>query len=109
MQHVVIGALFILNKNIELKVGVANGTTRLVTKFEFENNICNIFVGINQLRYVLQNITKLKKISKDICIRHHSSLYYIIQSGCTHLWIFCMRIGVCNVFKTNKLKVFEDW
>jgi hypothetical protein len=25
------------------------------------------------------------------------------------LWIFCMRIGVCNVFKTNKLKVFEDW
>jgi hypothetical protein len=50
IQHVVMGALFILNKNIDLKVGVANGTTRLVTKFEFdfENNICNIFVAINQ-------------------------------------------------------------
>jgi hypothetical protein len=91
MQHVVMGALFILNKNIDLKVGVANGTTRLVTKFEFDfkNNICNILVAINQLRYVLQIFekkhTKKIKISKDICTRHHSSLYYIIQSGCTHL------------------------
>lgn len=90
MQHVVMGALFILNKNIDLKVGVANGTTRLVTKFEFDfkNNICNIFVAINQLRYVLQIFErkhyKKKTISKDICMRHHSSLYYIIQSGCTH-------------------------
>jgi hypothetical protein len=90
MQHVVVGALFILNKNIDLKVGVANGTTRLVTKFEFDfkNNICNIFVAINQFRYVLQIFERKhyqkKKISKDICIRHHSSLYYIIQSGCTH-------------------------
>ncbi len=54
MQHVVMRASIILNKNIDVQVGVANGTTRLVTKFEFdfENNICNIFVAINRLIYI---------------------------------------------------------
>jgi hypothetical protein len=36
--------LVMLIENIDLKVGVANGTTGIVTKLEFdlENNVCNI-------------------------------------------------------------------
>jgi len=43
-----------LTENIDLKVGVANGTTGIVTKLEFdlENNVCSIFVTLNPLRYV---------------------------------------------------------
>ncbi len=49
MQHVALGALVMLTKNIDLKVGVANGTTRIVTKLEFdlEDNVCSISVALN--------------------------------------------------------------
>ncbi len=51
MQHVALGALVMLIENIDLKVGAANGTTRIVTKLEFdlENNVCNISVTLNPL------------------------------------------------------------
>jgi hypothetical protein len=54
MQHVALGALVMLTKNIDLKVGVANGTTRIVTKLEFddENNVCSISVALNPSRYM---------------------------------------------------------
>jgi hypothetical protein len=43
-----------MTENIDLKVGVANGTTRIVTKLEFdiENNVCSISVPFNPSRYV---------------------------------------------------------
>jgi len=49
MQHVALRTLVMLTENIDLKVGVANGTTRIVTKLEFdlENNVCNISVAFN--------------------------------------------------------------
>jgi cytochrome b len=49
MQHVVLGALVMLTKNIDLKVGAANGTTGIVTKLELdlEDNVCSIFVAFN--------------------------------------------------------------
>jgi len=54
MQHVALGALVMLTKNIDLKVGAANGTTRIVTKLEFdsENNVCSISVALNPSGYV---------------------------------------------------------
>jgi hypothetical protein len=36
MQRVALGALVMLTKNIDLKVGVANGTTGIVAKLEFD-------------------------------------------------------------------------
>jgi ribose/xylose/arabinose/galactoside ABC-type transport system permease subunit len=36
MQHVALGALVMLTENIDLKVGVVNGTTEIVTKLEFD-------------------------------------------------------------------------
>jgi ribose/xylose/arabinose/galactoside ABC-type transport system permease subunit len=36
MQHVALGTLVMLTKNIDLKVGATNGTTRIVTKLEFD-------------------------------------------------------------------------
>jgi hypothetical protein len=36
MQHVAIGALVMLTKKIDLKVGGTNGTTRIITKLEFD-------------------------------------------------------------------------
>ncbi len=36
MQHVALGTLVMLIENIDLKVSVANGTTRIVTKLEFD-------------------------------------------------------------------------
>jgi hypothetical protein len=49
MQHVTLKELVMLIENIDLEVGVANGTTRFVTKLEFdlENNVCSIFVAFN--------------------------------------------------------------
>jgi cytochrome b len=32
MQHVTLGALVMLKKNIDLKVGATNGTTKIITK-----------------------------------------------------------------------------
>jgi hypothetical protein len=48
MQHV-LGALVMLIENIDLKVGVANGITGIVTKLEFDlkDNVCSIFVAFN--------------------------------------------------------------
>ncbi len=54
MQHVALGSLVILIENIDLKVGVANGTIGIVTKLEFdlEHIVCSIFVALNPSRYV---------------------------------------------------------
>jgi len=54
MQHVTLGALVMLIENIDLKIGVANGTTRIITKleFDFKNNVCSIFVALNPSKYV---------------------------------------------------------
>jgi hypothetical protein len=53
MQHVALGAL-VMTKNIDLKVGAMNGTTKIVTKLEFdlEDNVCSISVVLNPLGYV---------------------------------------------------------
>ncbi len=54
MQHVALGALVMLTENIDLKVGVANGTTGIVTKLEFdlENNVYSISIALNPSRNV---------------------------------------------------------
>jgi ATP-dependent exoDNAse (exonuclease V) alpha subunit len=54
MQHVALGALVMFIENIDLKVGVANGTTGIVTKLEFdlENNVCSISVALNPSGYM---------------------------------------------------------
>jgi ATP-dependent exoDNAse (exonuclease V) alpha subunit len=43
-----------LTKNIDLKVGAANGTTGIVTKLEFdlEDNVCSISIALNPSSYV---------------------------------------------------------
>ncbi len=43
-----------LIENIYLKVGAANGTTRIVTKLEFdlEDNVCSISIALNPSRYM---------------------------------------------------------
>ncbi len=53
MQHVALGVL-VMTKNIDLKVGAANGTTRIVTKLEFDlkDNVCSISVVLNPLGYM---------------------------------------------------------
>jgi len=52
MQHVALGTLVMLTKNIDLKVGAANGTIGIVTKLEFdlENNVCSISIALNPLK-----------------------------------------------------------
>jgi hypothetical protein len=53
MLHVALGALVMLIENIDLKVGVANGTIGIVTKLEFlEDNVYSIFITPNPLGYV---------------------------------------------------------
>jgi ATP-dependent exoDNAse (exonuclease V) alpha subunit len=54
MQHVALGTLVMLTKNIDLKVNVANGTTGIVTKLEFdsENNVCSISIALNPPKYM---------------------------------------------------------
>jgi hypothetical protein len=53
MQHA-LGALLMLIENIDLKVGVANGTIGIVTKLEFdlEDNVCSISIALNPSEYV---------------------------------------------------------
>jgi hypothetical protein len=53
MQHVALGTLVMLIENIDLKVSVANGTTRIVTKLEFDlkDNVCSISIALNPSRY----------------------------------------------------------
>ncbi len=43
-----------LIENIDLKVGVANGTIGIVTKLEFdlEDNVCSISIALNPSEYV---------------------------------------------------------
>jgi hypothetical protein len=43
-----------LIENIDLKVGAANGTTRIVTKLEFdlEDNVCSFYDAFNPSGYV---------------------------------------------------------
>jgi hypothetical protein len=54
MQHVILGTLVMLIENIDLKIGVANRTTGIVTKleFDFKNNVCSIFVAFNPSRHM---------------------------------------------------------
>jgi hypothetical protein len=54
MQHVILGTLVMLIENIDLKICVANGTTGIVTKleFDFKNNVCSIFVAFNPSRHM---------------------------------------------------------
>jgi hypothetical protein len=54
MQHVALGALVMLIENIDLKVGAANGTTRIITKLEFDlkDNVCSISIGFNPSKYL---------------------------------------------------------
>jgi hypothetical protein len=59
MLHVALGTLVMLTENIDLKVGAANGTIRIITKLEFnlKENVCSISVALNPLGYV-QTIRK---------------------------------------------------
>jgi hypothetical protein len=54
MQHVALGALVMLTKNIDLKVGAANETTGIITKLEFDlgDNVCSISTALNPSGYV---------------------------------------------------------
>ncbi len=54
MQHVTLGTLVMLTENIDLKVGVVNETTRIISKLEFdlEDNVCSIYAALNPLGYV---------------------------------------------------------
>jgi len=51
MQHVALGALVMLIENIDLKVGVANGATGIITKLkiDLEDNVCSISIALNPL------------------------------------------------------------
>ncbi len=71
MQHVALGALVMLTENIDLKVGVANGTTRIVTKLEFdlEDNVCSISVALNTSGYV--QIVQKKSIQNKYDFQGH--------------------------------------
>jgi ATP-dependent exoDNAse (exonuclease V) alpha subunit len=71
MQHVALGALVMLTKNIDLKVGVANGTTGIVTKLEFdlEDNVCSISVALNPSRFV--QIVRKKSIQNKCDSQGH--------------------------------------
>jgi hypothetical protein len=51
MQHVALGTLVMLIENIVLKVGVTNGTTRIVTKLEFDLED-NVSIVLNPSRYM---------------------------------------------------------
>jgi hypothetical protein len=54
MQHVAFGALVMLIENIDLKVGATNGTTRIVTKLEFNllDNVYSISFALSPSRYM---------------------------------------------------------
>jgi hypothetical protein len=71
MQHVALGALVMLIKNIDLKVGVTNGIARIMTKLEFDlkNNVCNISITFNPLGYV--QIVRKKSIQNKYDFQGH--------------------------------------
>jgi ATP-dependent exoDNAse (exonuclease V) alpha subunit len=60
-----------LTKNIDLKVNVANGTIRIITKLKFDlkNNLCSIFVALNPLGYV--QIVRKKSIQNKYDSQGH--------------------------------------
>jgi hypothetical protein len=60
-----------LIENIDLKVGVANGTIGIVTKLEFdlEDNVCSISVALNPLGYV--EIVRKKSIQNKYDYQGH--------------------------------------
>jgi ATP-dependent exoDNAse (exonuclease V) alpha subunit len=62
MQHVALGALLMLIENIDLKVGVANGTIGIVTKLEFFKMLSYAITG-----HKSQGATISSKVM--ICIR----------------------------------------
>jgi hypothetical protein len=82
MQHVALGALVMLTENIDLKVGVANGTTRIVTKLEFdlENNVCSISVALNPLGY-MQIVRKKSIQNKNDYQRHFYKASFLLMLG----------------------------
>jgi ATP-dependent exoDNAse (exonuclease V) alpha subunit len=71
MQYVALGALVMLTENIDLKVGAANGTIRIVTKlkFDLEDNVCSISVALNPSRYV--QIVRKKSIQNKYDSQGH--------------------------------------
>jgi ATP-dependent exoDNAse (exonuclease V) alpha subunit len=71
MQYVALGALVMLTKNIDLKVGAANGTTGIVTKLEFdlEDNVCSISIALNPSGYV--QIVRKKSIQNKYDSQGH--------------------------------------
>jgi ATP-dependent exoDNAse (exonuclease V) alpha subunit len=60
-----------LIENIDLKVGVANGTIGIVIKLEFdlEDNVCSISVALNPLGYV--EIVRKKSIQNKYDYQGH--------------------------------------
>jgi len=71
MQHVALGALVMLIKNIDLKVGATNGTIGIVTKLEFdlENNVCGISITLNPSEYM--QIVRKKSIQNKYDSQGH--------------------------------------
>jgi hypothetical protein len=71
MQHVALKTLVMLIENIDLKVGVANGTIGFVAKleFDFKNNVCSISVALNPLGYV--QIVRKKSIQNKYDYQGH--------------------------------------
>jgi hypothetical protein len=71
MQHVALKTLVMLIENIDLKVGVANGTIGFVAKLEFDlkNNVCSISVALNPLGYV--QIVRKKSIQNKYDYQGH--------------------------------------
>ncbi len=76
MQHVALGALVMLTENIDLKVGVANGTTEIVTKLEFDQTIMFVEFPLHSIhqdtfKQFGKNQFKTSMIIKDIFTKHH--------------------------------------
>jgi ATP-dependent exoDNAse (exonuclease V) alpha subunit len=71
MQHVALGTLVMLIENIDLKVGVANGTTGIVTRLEFDlkDNVCSISIAFNPSGYV--QIVRKKSIQNKYDSQGH--------------------------------------
>jgi hypothetical protein len=60
-----------LIENIDSKVGVANGTTGIITKLEFdlEDNVCSISVALNPSKYM--QIVRKKSIQNKYDYQGH--------------------------------------
>jgi hypothetical protein len=82
MQHIALGALVMLTENIDLKVGAANGTIRIITKLEFdlEDNVSSISVALNPLGYV-QIVRKKSIQNKYDSQGHFYKASYLLMLG----------------------------